>query len=80
VSAYRAVPPAPLTDDDLADVVEPRSVGLAFGITDDTAWFGNGILAPGDRHQPSRLEAFRRVVLQPIEVTCASWARFYFES
>jgi hypothetical protein len=32
-------------------VVEPRSVGLAFGITDDAARFGNGILARGDRHQ-----------------------------
>jgi hypothetical protein len=35
----------------LADVVEARSVGLAFGITDDAARFGNGILARGDCHQ-----------------------------
>ena len=50
-SAYRAVPPASLTDGDLADVVEPRSVGLAFGSTADAAWFGNGILAWGGRQQ-----------------------------
>jgi hypothetical protein len=45
------VPPARLTDQGLADVVEPRSVGLAFGLVDGAAYYGNSVLARGLRAQ-----------------------------
>jgi hypothetical protein len=54
------VSPAPLTPDDLDDVIEPRYVGLAFGLTSSAAYFGNDVIARGPR--PQLVAALRAAV------------------
>jgi hypothetical protein len=54
------VSPAPLNLDDLDHVIEPRHVGLAFGLTASAAYFGNDVIARGDR--PQLVEALRTAV------------------